>query len=268
MEFNRIDCYITLADDKFKFAMLLWERDKVELGYITIGIPFISANSEVLNCAYPLTLLSSDSDFVYESLIVDEVIESTLKNFYELGGLISFDTNGAALDEKISAIIDNENTEKILYYLFLINKINRDNIFYMKHIEKALKFMPSVDVELIIANRLTKVFNIRRIVPYIIKVIPVTREVIDNSRSYREVVIWDLYQNYRAIMMTDKVALREGQIDFDTEYFGTYIIYNAGPNLFIKPDLRERATGFALAIVMRKMGNSAFIYRPKINTNS
>lgn len=268
MEFSKIDCYITLADEKFKFAILLWERGKVELGYFTIGLPFISANSEVLNCAYPLSLLISDSDFMYESLIIDEVIESTLKNFYELGGLISYDTKGAALDEKISSIIDNENTEKILYCIFLINKINRDNIFYMKHVESALKFMPSQDVELVIASRLTKMFNARRVAPYIIKLIPVSREVIDNSRSYREVVIWDLYQNYRAIMMTDKVALREGHIDFDTEYFGNYIIYGAGPELFIKPDLREKATGFALAIVMRKMGNSAFIYRPKINTQA
>lgn len=268
MEFNRIDSWITLADEKFKFASILWEKGNVGAGYFTIGLPFLSANSEVMNSAYPLSLLVEDTDFIYDSLIEDEVIESALKNFYELGGVITFDTKGAPHDENISKILDNENTEKVLYCIFLINKINKDNIFYTRHMTKSMAFMPSPDVEIIISKKLNALFNARRVLPYIIKIIPVARDVIENYRSYREVVIWDLYQNYRAIMVTDKVALHEGQIDFDTEYFGAHVIYNAGPDMYIKPDLREKATGFALAIVMRKMGNSAFIYRPKINTQA
>jgi hypothetical protein len=268
MEFSRIDGHITLAGERFKFTTLLWEKGKPETGYFTIGLPFLSANSEVLNSAYPLSLLIEDSDFVYESLIGDEVVESALKNFYELGGVITFNTSGVPHDEKISKILEDENIEKILYCIFLINKINKDNIFYMRHIEKSIQFMPSSDVELVMMKLLSKIFNARRVVPYIVKIIPVSRDVIENARNYREVVIWDLYQNYRAIMITDKVALHEGQIDFDTEYYGSYAIYNAGPELYIKPDLKEKATGFALALVMRKMGNSAFIYRPKINTQA
>lgn len=268
MEFGRIDGHITLAGERFKFVTLLWEKGKVENGYFTIGLPFLSANSEVLNSAYPLSLLTDSSDFIYESLIEEEVIESALKNFYELGGVVTFDTKGTPHDQKVSAILDNENTEKILYCVFLINKIVKDNIFYVAHIAKSIQFMPSHDVELVIARKLNNVFNARRVTPYIIKIIPVSRDVMENSRSYREVVIWDLYQNYRAIMVTDKVALHEGQIEFDTEYYGTYAIYGAGPELYIKPDLKEKATGYALSIVMRKMGNSAFIYRPKINTQA
>lgn len=268
MEFNRIDGFISLGGDKFKFVSILWEKGKVESGYFSIGLPYLSANSEVFTTAYPLSILVNNRDFIYKTLSDDEVVESMLKNFYELGGIISFNTNGVLMEPKISELMEEESIGKILYCIFLINKINKDTIFYTSHMEKALQFMPSSDVELVLNKILISIFNILRVALYIIKIIPVDREVIRDSRSYREVVIWDLYQNYRSIMITDKIALHEGRIEFEDEYFGFYVLHNATPDLFIKPDLKAKATGYALALVMRKMGNSAFIYRPKINTSS
>ena len=269
MEFNRIDGYMSFAGNKsFKFMSFMWQNGKADSGYFSIGIPFNSANSEVLYNAFSMSLLINNSNDIYDKLVSDELIESALKNFYELGGQITYNTKNTQLDNIMTNIINSEYTDKILYCIFIISKFDKPAIFYTKHIAESLTFMPSNEIEIEISKVMCSVFNTYRVVPYIIKIIPVPKEYIRDVLNYQEVVIWDIYQNYRKIMTINKVSFNEDQgIEFDEEYFGAYSLFNANADIFIKPDIRERATGYALALVLRKMGNSAFIYRPKINTN-
>lgn len=270
MEFNRIDGYMSFADQiPFKFMSYLWQNGKADNGYFTIGVPFNSANSEVLYNAFSMSLLINNHTDIYNKLVSDELIESSLVNFYELGGQITYNTKGAPLDNVMTELINNEYIDKILYCIFVISKFDKPAIFYIKHIAESLTFMPSNEIEIEISRVMYSIFNTYRVTPYIIKLIPVPKEFIRDVRDYQEVVIWDIYQNYRKVMTINKVSFNEDQgVEFDEEYFGAYAIFNAESDIFIKPDIREKATGYALALVLRKMGNSAFIYRPKINTNA
>jgi len=270
MEFNKIDGYMSFADKQpFKFMSFMWSNTKADTGYFTIGVPYNSANSEVLYNAFSMSLLINNHNDIFNRLISNELIESALINFYELGGRITYNTKGAQLDSIITEIINNENIDKILYCMFVISKFDKPNIFYIKHIAEFMTFMPSTEIDIEISKVMNLIFNAYRVTPYIVKVIPVPKEYIRDVRDYQEVVIWDIYQNYRKVMAINKTSFNEDQgIEFDEEYFGAYAIFNANADMFIKPDIRERATGYALALVLRKMGNSAFIYRPKINTNA
>jgi hypothetical protein len=268
MELQFLPINISYCGDTFNFAKYLWALNRVENGYFTIGVPYLSSNSEVFYAAYPLSILINNSSFIYERLMSEEIIESALKNFYELGGKITFNSRGITFDHKISSLLDDEKIEKILYCIFLIHKFNRDNIFYIKQMENAMKFFPSDEVDLVIAKVIYNVFDILKVMPYIVKAIPITKDLISNIKNYREVVIWELYQNLRGILVTDKISLNEGKIDFEEEFFDSYIINNADSSFYVKPDIKEKATGYALVLVLRKMGNSALIYRPKINTEN
>ena len=268
MELNYLNVNMSFCGDEFNFAKYLWNSDKMEEGYFTIGVPFISSNSEVLYAAYQLSILINNSSFLYNALRSEEVIESALRNFYELGGKITFDTKGVKFNPKLSSMLDDENIEKILYCIFIIHKFNRPDIFYIKHIEKAMQFFPTEEVDIVMAKVLYNTFDNLRIKPYIIKEIPISKALVANIKNYREIVIWELYQNLRGILVTDKISLSGGKIVFEEEYFDSYVAPNTGAEFFIKPDIKQKATGFTLMLVLRKMGNSAFIYRPKINTDS
>jgi hypothetical protein len=258
---------MSFCDCEFNFAKYLWNSDKMEEGYFTIGVPFISSNSEVLYAAYQMSILINNSSFLYNALQGEEVIESALRNFYELGGKIIFDTNAVTFNPKLSLMLDDENIEKILYCIFLIHKFNRPDIFYIKHIENAMQFFPTEEVDLIIAKVLYNAFDNLRIKPYIVKEVPIAKTLVANIKNYREVVIWELYQNLRGILVTDKISLSGGKIIFEEEYFDSYIASGTNADFFIKPEVKQKATGYTLIMVLRKMGNSAFIYRPKINTD-
>lgn len=268
MEFNYVDGYMNFVDNKpFKFMSFMWATNKSENGYFTIGVPFNSANSEVLYNAFPLSLLLNNRNEIFNKLIENELIESSLINFYELGGNITYNTKNTKLDKSTMELINDEQIDKILYCWFMISKFYDERIFYIKHIAEVMNFMPSHEVDIEIAKVFEIILNRYMITPYIIKLIPVPKESIREVRDYQEVVIWDIYQNYRKTMVINKVTF-DLDVHFDEEYFGSYAIFNANEDTFVKPNIQEKATGYALALVLRKMGNSAFIYRPKINTNT
>ena len=266
MDLNYLNINMSFCGEKFNFAKYLWHSDRMEEGYFTIGVPFAGSSSEILYSAYHLSLLINNSRLIYDSLIAEEVIVSALRNFYELGGKITFVTEGVAFNTKLSLLLDDENIEKILYCIFLIHKFNRPDIFYIKHLGKALEFFPTEEVEIVLAKVIYNTFDKLKVEPYIIKTIPISKAILGDVKNYREVVIWELYQNLRGILVTDKISLSSGKIMFEEEFFDSYTI-EADSSFYIKPELREKATGVALVLVLRKMGNSAYIYRPKINTD-
>ena len=182
MELNYLNVNMSFCGDEFNFAKYLWNSDKMEEGYFTIGVPFISSNSEVLYAAYQMSILINNSSFLYNALKGEEVIESALRNFYELGGKITFDTKGVKFNPKLSSLLDDENIEKILYCIFLIHKFNRPDIFYIKHIEKAMQFFPTEEVDTIIAKVLYNAFDNLRIKPYIVKEIPISKALVANVK--------------------------------------------------------------------------------------
>jgi hypothetical protein len=268
MELNNVDIWMELAKDRFKFASIMWRKDDLESGYLNIGVPFQSSNSEVLHAAYSMSIFVNNFQLIYDSLMLEEIIQTSIINFYELGGKIEINSKGAPHTQKLSELLNEENLEKVLYCIFLLHKFNRPDIFYIKQMERALEYFPAPDVDAVIAKVIYGLFERLKVLPYIIKEIPIPKDKINNIQEIREVSIWDLYQNYRAIMVTDKISLLEGIFTFEEEYFDAYLIFNSGPDFFVKPDMQDASTGYVLVMVFRKMGNSALICRPKINTNN
>lgn len=264
MELLSVNGYIAIDGlERIKFMNLLWNKNNFRDGYINIGMPYQSSNSEILTEAYKMTLLLDNSTAIYNKLSSIDFIERELINFYKNGGVITFNTKNVVHAKEFSDLLNDEMIEKILYCLFIINISDNPSLFYLDYFKEYTKYFVHDDL---VIRELKNIFNFFiEDAKYIIKIIPLKKELISKIDDIQETLIWDIYQECRSIMVTDKISLAEGEIKFRQEYFGNYIIYDYGSTSFIKPDMKEIATGYALAIIFSKMGNSVAFYKSKIN---